>query len=352
MNLKFTITNESASVIDMNDGRNYNVRRGMPNFAGLVAALEAQDEKTARGYLTVKTTVETWAKGLFKMVDGKIVHGPEGDALPDSLSARIFDMISKGDDPQSLLNFWERLAKNPSWRSVNQLWGFLANKGIPIDQDGFILAYKSVNSNWTDCHTGTIVNTPGSTHTMPRNKISDDANEPCHFGYHVGALEYAQSFGPASRKLIICKVDPADVVCIPKDSGQQKMRTCKYEVIGLHNGNRMSSTVEDTKNDPAVAASKKNAKVIKSTVTAAKTKNANAKDKAAKSGKDVPKAKEVKTPVSVGKHAFDGMDSLTLMEQNLGELRTYAATHLHIVGASKLPGGKTALVARIEEVRG
>ncbi len=349
MDLKFTITNESASVIDMaNGGKNYSVRRGAPNFAGLVAALEAQDGKTARGYLTVKTTIETWAKGLFKMVGSKIVHGD--DTLPDSLSIRIFDMISKGDDPQSLLNFWERLQNNPSWKSVNQLWGFLANQGIPIDQDGFILAYKGIKENWTDCHTGTIINTPGSIHEMPRNKISDDDNTPCHFGYHVGALDYAKSF--AQGKVIICKVDPAHVVCIPKDAGQQKMRTCRYEVIGVYSGNRMSSTVEDTKNDPAVAAAKKNAKVIETQATEAKTKNTNARAEAGAAGKDVTAATQVKTPVSVGTHRFDTMESLELMEQNLGELRTYAATHLHIVGASKLPGGKVTLVARIEEVRG
>lgn len=319
-NLKFTITNESATVIDMTTGKNHTVRRGAPNFANLVAALEAGNEADARGYLTVKTAIETWAKGLFKLVGGKIVHGD--DNLPDSLSSRIFDMITKGDDPQSLLNFWERLAKNPSWRSVNQLWGFLANKGIPIDQDGFILAYKGVNTDWTDCHTGKIVNTPGSTHEMPRNKISDDDNLACHFGFHVGALDYARSFA-LSGKVIICKVDPADVVCIPKDASQQKMRTCRYEVIGLYSGNRMSSTVEDTKDDPAVVASKTNAHVTK--------------------------AKNAKT---TGKHAFDKLDSLDLMEQILPDLRNYAAIHLHIVGASKIPGGKTALVARIEEVRG
>lgn len=340
-NLKFTITNESASVIDLaNGGKNHTVRRGAPNFGGLVAALEAGDEDAARGYLTVKTAIETWAKGLFKLAGGKIIHGE--DSLPDSLSARIFDMITKGDDPQSLLNFWERLSKNPSWRSVNQLWGFLANKGIPIDQDGFILAYKGVNADWTDCHSGKIINTPGSTHKMPRNKISDDDTVACHFGYHVGALDYAQGFKPGNGKLIICKIDPEDVVCIPKDAGQQKMRTCRYEVIGIYSGSRMSSTVENTKNDPAVAASKKNAKVIGTTAKSAKTKNTNAKAKAVKG---------VKTPVSVGKHEFDKLDSLGLMEQNLGDLRSYAATHLHIVGASKLPGGKTALVARIEEVR-
>lgn len=347
MNLKFTITNESATVIA--DGKTHSVQKGSPNFINLVAALEAGDETKARGYLTVKQAIETWVNGLFKLDGGKITHGTE--ALPDSLSQRIFAMITKGEDPQSLLNFWERLQKNPSWRSVQQLWGFMANQGIPIDQDGYILAYKAVNANWTDCHSGTIFNTVGSVHDMPRNKISDDPNQACHYGFHVGALGYAQGFGPTDRKMIICKIDPSDVVCIPYDAGRMKMRTCHYEVIGVHSGKRMSSTVEDTRNDPAVAAAKQDAKKAATNAKTAKTKTTNAQAKAGAAGKDVSAVKPVKAAAAGAKHHFDRMDSLELMEQNLGELRTYAATNLHIVGASKLPGGKTALVARIEEVR-
>jgi len=307
-NLKYTITNESVTVIDLAaNGKSYTVRQGSVNFNALVAALMEQDETKARGYLTIMTTVETWTKGLFKKKDSNIVHGD--DVLPDSLSNRIINMITNGEDPQSLLNFWERLSKNPSWRSVNQLWNFLAHKGIPIDQDGFILAYKGINADWTDVHTGTIKNTPGAVLVMPRNKISDDDAVACHYGYHAGALEYASSFKPHDGKIIIVKIDPEDVVCIPKDSRSQKMRTCRYEVIGVYSGNILPSTTANTRNDPAT------------------------------------------TTTTTKQHPFDSMDPIDLMKQNLGELRSYAATQLHIVGASKIPGGKTALVSVIEETR-
>ena len=317
--MKFTLTNESVTLID--GGKTHTVRKDAVNYKPLVDALVSEDFDRARGCLTTAKTVETWTRGKFKIAGNTVKCGDE--TLPASLADRIFKMIQAGDDPQSLLNFWDRLAKNPSWRSVNQLWNFLANAGIPIDQDGFILAYKAVNNNYTDCHTGKIDNSVGTVHEMERRLISDDADTPCHFGFHVGALGYAQSFGPSDRRMIICRVDPADVVCVPKDSSHQKVRCCKYEVIGLHNGAKMADTTANTKDDPAVKASKK----------AAEKK---------------PEAKGTRADA----HPFDDMDSLALMEQSLGELRTYAAINLKIVGASKLPGGKTALIARIEEVRG
>ena len=45
------------------------------------------------------------------------------------------------------------------------------------------------------------------------------------------------------------------------------------------------------------------------------------------------------------------MDLKKLMEQNLGDLRKYATYGMAIIGASKIPGGKTALVTTILATR-
>ena len=76
-----------------------------------------------------------------------------------------------------------------------------------------------------------------------RNRVSDDPNTPCHFGLHVGSLEYAQSFG---ERVVIVRVDPEHVVCVPYDCTSQKMRVCEYEVVGLHiEGHMPSTTIDD-----------------------------------------------------------------------------------------------------------
>jgi hypothetical protein len=49
---------------------------------------------------------------------------------------------------------------------------------------------------------------------------------------------------------------------------------------------------------------------------------------------------------------LNAMSSLELLNVPLEDLRKYAATNCLIVGASKIPGGKIALVSRITEVRG
>lgn len=48
---------------------------------------------------------------------------------------------------------------------------------------------------------------------------------------------------------------------------------------------------------------------------------------------------------------FKNMDAQKLLELSLDDLRQYATYGLEIVGASKVAGGKTALVGKIIKVR-
>lgn len=223
-------------------GKPHTFQKESPNFNLLRKALLEERWEDIPKYLTVAKTIREWAKGSFSLSSDGDTLLFNGEPLPDGIMRRCSIMVSKGESPQPLLNFYEKLQKNPSWRSVQQLYPFLEKEGIPITEDGDFLAYKSIQENWTDHHTGTVDNRIGQKPSVPRNKVSDDPNTPCHFGLHVGALGYASTFGSGACRMVICKVDPADVVCIPYDSSQEKMRVCTYEVIGLYGG-QLPSTV-------------------------------------------------------------------------------------------------------------
>ena len=238
---------------------------------------------------------------------------------------------SPGSDPQPWVNFWERLMRNPSWRSVKQLFPFMAHEGIPILPDGCFLAYKSVTRGYLDHHSKKIDNHPGRTIKEKRNRISDDPTHACHFGLHVGALGYANTFG-SDRRIIICKIDPENVVCVPNDSSQQKMRVCEYFVIGEHPGKLLPNTnmviTEEDLLPKQVATVKAQPKKIK-----------------------IDPVQPKKDPGATVSHSYDDMDEEALMSQSIADLRKYAAANLSIVGASKMSGGKVALASRILQVR-
>lgn len=251
--MKYSITNDTVTVVV--DGNVFVVHEGTPTYEPLRKALFEGRFYDARKFAAGEEIVEKWSKGNFKVING-VVHY-KNDRLPHSLNKRIIDMIVDEADPSALCNFWQKLQRNPSARSVEQLFDFLSHKGIPLSLEGDILAYKSVTADYLDHYTRKISNAIGAVNKLPRNKVSDDPKDPCSFGFHVGSLEYAKSFKATDYRLVICRVDPADVVCVPHDHSSQKMRVCKYEVVSdfvnqlpstvfIYNQDKFEAEFEDT----------------------------------------------------------------------------------------------------------
>ena len=346
-NPPYTLTNDSVTIIW--GGKSHTVKKGAPNFIALRNAVMNEDWDNVEPNLTARKSVLNWAKGNFTIEGESVLH--MGKPLPQELSGRILRMSAEGLDPQILLNFWEKLQNNPSMRSVTQLYSFLLNAGIPFTKEGNILAYKSVRDNYLDHHSGQFLNEPGSVHEMSRNEISDDPNFACHEGFHVGALEYASSFGSGDRRIVICEVNPADVVCVPYDSSSQKMRVCRYEVVGEHSGAHMSSLVEDDEviDDHHDSEYDEEADPL---YDDGHNPYEEADDEdSANEPKPKGKVTKRKKQKAVQPSALEGMSAKQLLDQPLADLRHYAAKNLKIIGASKIPGGKVALVSTIMKTR-
>jgi hypothetical protein len=196
-----------------------------------------------------------------------------------------------------------------------------------------------VRDDYKDVHSGKFNNKPGEVNEMPRNQISDDPKEACHEGFHVGALSYAQTFHSGGR-IVVCKVDPENVVCVPYDESQRKMRVCKYKILGNHNGSHLPDTtfLEETEFEADAASDETNESSIPEPVVDDDEFT-----------RDDPKEK--KRASKKGFTKFDKMGTEDLFKQSIEDLRKYAGKGLEITGSSKIPGGKTALVSRILQVR-
>lgn len=355
MSLSYVLTNESINLVW--EGKNLSIPRSAPNYQGLKKALVEERWSDVPKHLTVEETVKGWSKGKFKMEGSRVLC--DGVELPAKLGRRISEMAGKGESVQSLLNFWERLQKNPSYRSLNFLWDFLETKDIPLTPDGCFLAYKSVTYDYLDHYSRRFTNRPGTTNKMIRNQISDDENVECAPGFHVGSLNYAQTVMGAGH-IVICKVAPENVVSVPRDYSGQKMRVCEYTVVGNHGG-PLSSTVMEEETPHDIPEKKADSEPVVKEKKPLRPKHAKKAEKlkknekkAAKNPKDGVKKEEPKKPAEGGRDwsSFKKMNLAELMNQSLQDLRDYAFRGCAIVGASKIPGGKTALVTKITQVRG
>lgn len=152
--------------------------------------------------------------------------------MPDGFAKKVKDQIVIGDK-KSIAAFAKRLEKNASRSARENLLKFLSYHGGCLLSDGRFLAYKYVKSDFRDYHTGQYDYSPGKTITMPRKNVVEDARVACAAGLHVGTWGYS---GSSKDTVLVCCIDPADVVSVPDDYGHQKIRACKVLSLKLVTG--------------------------------------------------------------------------------------------------------------------
>lgn len=231
----YLISSSGTTTVYVN-GKVHTVTRDHVNYAKIVDVLKGSgpydDLSNLIDVATAIRTTVTSAPGTGGVevkdrqvfFNGEVVHG--------TLVDRILQFVREGYDFAPLAKFLTNLFQNPSKKSLDNLYRFLDINQHPITEDGCFLAYKRVADDYMDMHARKYNNTVGSTVTMPRNQVEDDPAVTCAPGLHVASLKYARDdYNSGSGRLVVCKVNPKDVVSVPTDYNSAKMRVCEYVVI-------------------------------------------------------------------------------------------------------------------------
>jgi len=181
----------------------------------------------------------TLARAIANKTHGRVTFNKNGVQFRGNDVAPVISRLASRSmketgNVSAWLKFVENLYKNPEKRAREELTEFLekaetANYQVPLTDDGCFLAYKAVNDNYTDVHTRTVDNSVGQTPMMPRKAVDPNRNNECSRGFHFCSLGYLGSF--SGQKIMAVKVNPKDVVAIPRDYDFSKGRTWKYEVV-------------------------------------------------------------------------------------------------------------------------
>ena len=160
----------------------------------------------------------------------------DGEEISSSLADQIRRHYEDDLPIEPLVKFVQKVRLNPSYRIRNQLWLFIEasqnSGGFTLAEDGDILAYKKVRADYKDIHSGTFDNSVGKVVEMERKNVDDDPNNTCSAGLHFCAYSYLSSYGASGDdRVMLVKVNPADVVSIPTDYHNAKARCCRYEVV-------------------------------------------------------------------------------------------------------------------------
>jgi len=210
-----------------------------PRFDQIVQRVLADDLEGIADLFSPETTIK---KQFAKLsADVRIENGVvfyRNEPMSGTLVEQIMQRYDADEEYGSFVRFLERLQANPNPHSVEHLYRWIADRQLTLTSDGRIVGYKGLRSDSASIHSvpairngedvrGHIQNDSGDVIEMSRDDVTFDSGIGCAQGLHVGTWSYARGFGSVVREVF---VDPADVVSVPTDCADEKMRVCRYVV--------------------------------------------------------------------------------------------------------------------------
>lgn len=239
--LSYIISNQARNITLTLDGKVYPVSSSHPNHGPIVEALKKVKTlganvvaKTLAKLVDVKSAIKHITNGKVEVLDGGVFFN--GAPLHSYGVDCMLGLMDSGFDIRPLQNFLTRLMRNPNAHSREHLYRFAETNGLPITDEGKVVAFKIVTHDYLDKHSRTVPNKVGDSPEMDRKLVGDDVMNICGCaGLYVGGYNYTRSFGSfgnhdGADRVMIIEVDPADFVCIP-DGESGKARVCRYTVV-------------------------------------------------------------------------------------------------------------------------
>lgn len=233
-----------------------------PNFNDILAKVIANDVSVVDLFDLEKTVSKKFDKLSERVAvrNGNIYF--DGSLVNDVLGKQVLRFVEEDvTDWQPLVLFWENLAQNPNEHSREQLYRWLDDRNFQISKNGNIVGFKGVKVDADGTFrsirsgpaivddvemNGYIPNAIGSVIEMPRADVQFNPAVGCSSGLHVGTYRYARDF--AQGAVLTVSVNPRDVVSVPSDSNDEKLRVCRYRVVNS-TAVEWSGAVSDVEDD-------------------------------------------------------------------------------------------------------
>lgn len=242
--VKFNDSDEANLTVFVN-GEMYVATDTHPNFSAIVAKVAVGDESVVDLFDVSKTAAKRFDRLSERVTvsNGRIYF--DGEEVDNALTTQVLRFIDGGvEDFNPLVKFFEKVMTNPNEHSREQLYRWLARYDFTITDEGDFIAYKGVQTVTADHqyesiskgraisngveYNGAIPNPLGAVVEMPRGDVEFDPAVGCHTGLHAGTWSYASDFSQGAVLTVV--INPRDVVSVPTDCQDQKLRVCRYVV--------------------------------------------------------------------------------------------------------------------------
>lgn len=253
--MKFNLSNQDGSITlsmfgEGDDDYTKVVSDTHPNFDQLLTALrdKPQDEERIKNLADPTRGLSAQLAEISDRVTAD-THNVylDGQRIHNSLSEQILKRLQAGDQDWSrFVKFMLNLDDNPSYQAQQSVHRWIQANGLTITPDGNFIGYKGVQKNGMSVSSGPnnyvdgvlyqkgadtrVPHEIGSVISKKRHQVDDDTRSACSVGLHVGTEKYARDFAP---RLLTVEINPRDVVSVPDNDLEWKIRVCQYKVLAL-----------------------------------------------------------------------------------------------------------------------
>lgn len=237
MSLAFTITPNSINLLL--DGRMRTIDKTHANYAVLRTCIKAyqmsgHDRRDAivseiKNLIDIKTFIARVTEGRVQISDDTVLY--DGVKTHNVIAQRLLSMLGDGFDVKPLARFMDKMMQNPYADTREDLYSWLEVGGLPICEDGDFVAFKKVRRDYKSLHGGEVDNSIGAHPTMDPKDCDSDRYQTCSRGLHFCSFPYLSEYAGTEGRVVIVKINPANVVAIPHDYGITKGRAWTYHVI-------------------------------------------------------------------------------------------------------------------------
>jgi len=236
---------DHSNITVVHNGQMYTANDQHPKFNEIVQKVILKDESALDLFNPEKFIAQAFERISERVTVANGVVYFDSEPIHNTLTDQIVRFMEQGLDFTPLVFFFEKLATNPNPESVEHLYRWLTQHNFTITSNGDFVGYKGVQKNGDQylsinsgkaivngqTHQGYIPNNIGDIVEMPRNQVEFDPGVGCSTGLHAGSWSYASSF--ARGAVLEVHINPRDVVSVPTDCSDQKLRTCRYVVVNV-----------------------------------------------------------------------------------------------------------------------
>jgi hypothetical protein len=233
-------TNGTLNVIVKGKPVTISKEREIDKYNKVLQLIKDNDEDAIVKLFDTATQVST-KLGVTITREGLVTYtNNEGqvEQLPPSLNKTLVAMYEQDESSIApLIKFWEKVRLNPSYRVNRCLFDFIEANNIVINENGNLIMYKIVARTsdpevFLDLYTRKIEHRFGiELEPMERKDVNDDITVTCSQGKHVCSWQYLPHYGSCVNgkdAILLCEVDPVDIVAIPRDYNNSKIRCTTY----------------------------------------------------------------------------------------------------------------------------